>query len=159
MNCKRTEELILTDYSDGRLEGSALKEVEEHIASCDACRALAETVASAGRILSAGLREEAPEGVWRGVKAVITADAGQSSVYDRLIEPLRYLLTNLRPIAVTAAAAALILLAFATSSILFNTGGISLSAEQDEIFAMISVNGDQTGEDAGFGTAVEQYFM
>ena len=41
MDCKKTEEIILTDYVDGRLEGRSLEDLEAHLASCNNCRAFA----------------------------------------------------------------------------------------------------------------------
>ena len=38
MDCKMMEEAILTDYTDGKLTGRSLKEVEAHLASCSRCR-------------------------------------------------------------------------------------------------------------------------
>lgn len=41
MNCERIQELILTDYSDGRLSDKWMKEIDSHLATCPSCAALA----------------------------------------------------------------------------------------------------------------------
>ena len=44
MNCKHVQEIILTDYSDGELSKTRLREIDTHLMSCLSCRLLAQKV-------------------------------------------------------------------------------------------------------------------
>ncbi len=42
MNCKRMQDVILTDYIDGQLSSQRVRDVEYHLAQCASCRVLAQ---------------------------------------------------------------------------------------------------------------------
>lgn len=152
MDCKKAKELIMTDYIDGRLLGTALKEVETHIASCADCRALAGELAKTLGAFKTVKPEAAPSGLWYKIRAEISAEpAGQFSA-RRLFVPVREMFSHIRP-AVAAAAAVMILL-FVLTAI-----RLAPNSSQDEIVTLASFNGNGDEAEYDLGTPAEEYFL
>ncbi len=158
MECRRAEELILTDYIDGNLKGEALGEAEEHLASCERCRKLAGEAAHAGKALKAIKREEPPQGLWYKIRAEILSERTQPDTVRQILNSARYVFTHLRP-AVALAAVAILILFVLTAIRLSPPGGTALNATlQDDVLAATSLD-DWNGTEYDFGTSAEEYFL
>jgi len=149
MNCKIIEELILTDYVDGKLRGEALQEVEAHIASCANCRKIAEKLALAEKAFKDIDREEPPPTVWHNIKAEISVR------HNRLFPSL----SHLRPAVLIATAVLLVFFTILVTQIMPGKSIIQPAADQDDILALASTGEGWNGEDYDLGTSVEEYFL
>ncbi|NTV28835.1 MAG: hypothetical protein HGA80_02020 [Candidatus Omnitrophica bacterium] len=81
MDCRKAEELILSDYVDGELKGELLRVLEEHLHSCPACQALASQTVDLGQAVFGGAVSNPPERVWLAVRERISV--GRSSLVER----------------------------------------------------------------------------
>jgi len=149
MDCKKMEEIILTDYIDGKLEGAVLKEAEGHIASCAGCRGLVREFKAVAASLHNAPREEPPDLVWEKIRAAITAS-------ERA--PARTFFTRARPAFAFAALAAAILAIFIAVRPTF-LKEVSPVREQYDVLSL-SVS-DTNGNDSEYdmGTPAEEYFL
>ena len=73
MDCKKMEEIILTDYIDGKITGARLKDVEAHLALCSRCRALASELALVNAEFRKAKHMEPPAEVWEKIRAEVSA--------------------------------------------------------------------------------------
>jgi anti-sigma factor RsiW len=72
MNCKHIQELIITDYVDGRASQAVQKQVRAHLAACGECRAFEQAVrAKAVQPFAAAEHEQPPHQVWQNIKVAI----------------------------------------------------------------------------------------
>jgi anti-sigma factor RsiW len=153
MECKKMEEVILTDYIDGRLEGAALKEAEEHLALCAGCRGLAQGLASVADLLRSARREEPPARIWEKIRAGIM-------IPER--KPALTFFSRARPVFAMAAAAAAIAVIFIAVGPVF-LKQVSPAIEQYDILSLVvsDANGDANGDasDYDMGTPAEEYFL
>ena len=75
MNCKKAQDLILTDYLDGEMGEKEKARIEEHLASCQKCRELSIAARRVGNELFIGAdRANVPEYLWRRVRETILDD-------------------------------------------------------------------------------------
>ena len=149
MDCKKMEEVIFTDYIDGKLEGGAFREAEEHLASCAKCRGLAQELASVAESLRNVRREEPPARIWEKVRAGIT-------VPER--EPAWAFFTRARPAFAMAAVAAAILAIFIAVRPMF-IKQVSPAQEQYDILSLSVSDTNGNGSDYDMGTPAEEYFL
>lgn len=159
MNCKKAEDIILTDYVDGKLAGEDLRKLEEHLALCEKCRALAREAASAGKAFKAFQKESPPAGVWHKIKAEIGPGRSHGAALGGILDSTRYFFTHLKPAIAITAAAALILLVLTTARLVPTRSAASNGAVQDDILTRASFDKgwDEPGYD--FGTSAEEYFL
>jgi anti-sigma factor RsiW len=112
MNCKRIQELILTDYMDGEASGKVESMIKSHLSECAACRAFEESA----RVKSEMLFRDAgpvqpPADVWQNIKEAIREDraAYSPSLIERLSGLLRESFAVRRPAYALATAFTLML--------------------------------------------------
>jgi len=149
MDCKKTEEVIFTDYIDGKLEGGALREAEGHLASCAKCRGLAQELASIGASMRDAPREEPPARIWEKIRTAIT-------VPER--EPARAFFTRARPAFAFAALAAAVLAVFIAVRPMF-LKQVSPAEEQYDILSLSVSDANGNGTNYDMGTPAEEYFL
>ncbi len=160
MDCKRTRELVMTDYIDGNMGGDALAEVERHVSSCADCRKALDDLLSARKGF-AGIKTENPSpAVWNRIASEINAGLVRPGLAERLIEAAEGVLTRFRPVTAVATAIALVLLIL--SATLLITGRdtpVGMPAGQDDIITITSMGQAIDEEEPGFGTGMEQLFL
>ncbi|MBN1794039.1 MAG: zf-HC2 domain-containing protein [Candidatus Omnitrophica bacterium] len=161
MKCKKVKDLILTDYSDGRLDAAGNEAVRRHLAACAGCRAFAEEVQ---KTVVEPLRRQAPEmppaRVWEMIERRIGEDDAlplqeSENIGDLIVRAL----LGLRPAAAVVFAACLIVAFFVISQRTSENAIEEYLAEQGS-FLMAS-NGEANGltDEMDFGTAIEEYFL
>ena len=161
MNCKMAKEMILTDHIDGNLKAAALGELEEHLKICPACHALAGEVKRTAVLFKDPIRKCPPPEIWRNIRAEINRKMSGPRFIQDVVERMRYILPNLKPAAV-ALGAAVILLVVAAAVRFAPIGNYpEIIPQQNDIIAMISVNGDVGESESGYdiGTPAERYFL
>ena len=161
MNCKRIEELIITDYCDGNLKGRALEEVESHLVSCTNCLRLAQEVKSASKLFRGALERQDPPGyLWRRVRDEISANPVRVHYTESVFGRLRYSLSHSRPAFVMASAAVMILFVLTITRLMPHKDRLETTAAEDDILTMTSYsNGQEEESSYDFGTAAERYFL
>ena len=154
MDCKKMEELVLTDYIDGVLKDPGiLKEVEAHLASCGQCRGLMEEIRSVSAAFKEAKRPEPSPIIWQRIREKISA-AGTEK------ERLRLYFPRLKSPAIAfAAAVALILIILTASRIMPFRATAVTPDETGEILSMAGVSENGNGEGYDFGTPIERYFL
>lgn len=159
MDCKEMEEIILTDYTDGRLSGSELKEVEGHLAICAKCRTLANEALAIGGILREAGRHEAPAAVWEKIRSELGTSSVRKTSPRRVQDWLQSVFFRLRPAVVALATVAVALLILVALRLMPQKSAIAPDIVKDDILILQSVaeNGDESVYD--FGTVLEEYFL
>lgn len=156
MDCKRSEETILTDYLDGRLGGPLLKDLESHLASCSKCRVFAyEAKTMSADIQKAG-QLTPPAGLWDKVYAAVAEDKVEAAPAQNILGPIRRLFSQPRQAFAFATAAALVITVLVTARIVSNQLAIN---RQEEIFSMVDLGDIANGSDYDLGTSVESYLL
>jgi anti-sigma factor RsiW len=75
MRCERVQELLLTDYADGRLDEALRREVAGHIKDCGACRDFERAVREkAVEPLRRAGKIEPPAYLWERIRREVSAE-------------------------------------------------------------------------------------
>ena len=70
MRCEEARDMLITDYADKEMTAEGRRRVEEHMASCPACREFFRFAEECAGKLSAGLRSEVPPAyIWERIRA------------------------------------------------------------------------------------------
>lgn len=158
MDCNKMEEIIFTDYIDGRLAGQALKDAQDHLASCSRCRDLASELASIGAEFKKSGHEEPPARLWERILSEINRPPPAAVFARDIFRSARLVFTRFRPAIAVCAAAALIFIVLWAGRIGTHTGTANLQIGEDEILSMVVFDENGT-TDYGFGTPEENYFL
>ena len=159
MLCKKIEELLKSDYLDGRLSGSEEKDVNEHLLHCPQCSKLKEALESQRAIFRNTRREEVPEQVWQNIRnTIITERLNEHDiVHSRVFNRLRDLLWQPRPVfALASAFAAIILVVVFTESHIQKKQVLSNGVG---IIAGYRINSESENTLPNLGTNIEEYFF
>ena len=159
MNCKRMENLILTDYIDGNLKARALEELGLHLRSCPSCNALAKELRAAGKLFRAAGQEAAPKEVWHKILAEIYTAPAKSRFPEAILMYVRYYLSHLKPAVVIASAAVLLLFALATIRLMPHKDYLETTIAKNDILAMSYINDEEDGSEYDLGTPAEMFFL
>ena len=165
MNCKKVQELILTDYLDNELKAYARDEIKAHLASCSRCREFEQAAQRDAHGLFRGLGPvQPPESVWQNIKGAIQQKQQQSVpvFLERLFDLVRESFVVRRPAYAFATAFTVILTVVffmgqpARQKMLVKDYLIQKSA------FMVALNKAPNGEIdsvVDFNTAIEQYLF
>jgi anti-sigma factor RsiW len=166
MECKRIQELIITDYADGELDQARTAEVERHLAVCARCREFRE---AAERTVVGPLKAmrplTPPERVWEKIREEITRTPTPRAVpaFAILKSKLRGAFVIRRPaLAVAAMAIALIITIVSTRLPLNGTEAISLYLEdQMQFLSSLDASDTRIADANGFDldTGIEEYLL
>lgn len=164
MNCKETQQLIITDYIDGEIDGREKARIEGHVAVCRECRKFYEGAKEVTTGLFNGLdRAEPAEHVWQNIKAEITAGHERRPAFIRgIFERLRYVFYIPRPAFAVATILTMLLIFGTVTRLVYNRAELQApgTAAQIEYFDYVGRTADvQANGNGGFDTAVEQYFL
>ncbi len=91
MNCKRIQELIITDYSDGEISPELRREINDHLKVCEKCRQFKESIDKiAVGPFKNSRRLTPPDLIWERIKDNIVyennrrAESSLSKLYSSL---------------------------------------------------------------------------
>ena len=159
MKCEQIQELLLTDYLDGQLDGNGLKSIEEHLSDCPGCR---EFLAAARKITVEPFSSSkkvflSPEDVWQKIKQQIGRERPQPSVANPLAEMIIVFKQLVpRPAwALSVIVAGLVITTIYLNSL--NRQEIVQPASSEYIVDDLLVS--QGDDNDGYGTAIEEYFL
>ncbi|MGE0268038.1 MAG: zf-HC2 domain-containing protein [Candidatus Omnitrophota bacterium] len=180
MNCEKTQELILTDYADGRLAGDQKVQLETHLAGCVHCREFARVVNE--KILQPFAQAERlspSESVWNKIREEIAQEEPVSSFrsFIRFIGSLKPLQGS-----VLLYSALLVLVTLTVLRVKPAPDGINIAVQTtapvtiakievkenlpavdyDEEYLAFMVDefaGNYAPYNDGYGTAIEEYFL
>ena len=165
MNCKKIQELLLTDYLDNQMNEKEKKSVDDHLAYCRDCARFS----IAARKVSSGLfvdvkKSHPPEFIWQRIKESIIAEQKRKTGFAaNLFERLKAVLYIPKPAMAVASAITLIVIVGIMAKLIVNSqlavrAGTQEQSEYSdysmEIPADVSANGE-----AIFGTLIEKYFL
>ena len=164
MRCKKSRELLLTDYLDGEMGGKERLRLEKHLAGCPECKKFSLTAGKVGpELFSGAARAEAPEYLWRRVREVVLAEQKKALSATGIFAKVRAFLYMPRPVLAVATIVVLILAVGTFARLRLNREeALQLSAQgQVEYLNYLAepFSDVQSDENAGFGTQVEKYFL
>ncbi len=165
MNCEAMRELILTDYIDGEMDAKRKIFMEGHLAACPGCKEFsAAAKETAVEPFLDAARVGVPGSVWRRVEEKIASGSRKKAgLVAGLLERIRYVFYIPNPAVVLATVLTLVLIFGAVTRLAVNRyeslkagrqAEVEYSAYLAETPAELTVS-----EEAGFGTAIEQYFL
>ncbi len=159
MNCKKIQELILTDYLDGQIDGKAKESLEEHLARCPDCGEFARVAKKS--VFEPFLhikKPEPPESVWLRIKELLLAKEQQKT---NLLMDFWEKLSASIPNPVLAFATVLTFILMVGTLNQFKTNPQINTSEQEEYLTQLTdVSVDlPVNDEKGFGTLVERYFL
>ncbi len=158
MDCNKMEEIILTDYIDGRLTGRAFKDVEAHIASCKPCRGLISELKSVSAEFKKSGREDPPSEVWERIRSEVDRAPATALFAQDFFRSTRLIFARLRPAIAVTAAVALIFVVLMAGRLMPYRGTVNAPVGEEEILSMAAL--EENGvTDYDFGTPEENYFL
>ncbi len=171
MKCRDVREFILTDYLDERMSGDAQTALERHLAECGGCR---EFEAQARQVVMEPFRQAdrlyPPDAVWEKIHARILEE-NQARAGSRLGAFWAGLSSRVPlPKPALAAAALVGVMAIALTFTLHRLpmqgpelARLDIEAEATYVAALLdgtsAASVSESGENGGFGTAIEEYFL
>ena len=161
MNCKKAQELMLTDYLDDQMGGKEKVQVEEHMTRCPGCKQFSMTAKKVGAELFLGAeRASVPEYLWRRVRETILAEERERKTFTATIfGKLKAILYIPKPaLAIVTVVIMLLAIGTVTKMKINDQAAMSaVSAGQAEYFDYLSEA--SLNDNATFGTSIEKYFM
>lgn len=161
MKCDKIQELLKTNYLDGRLNSRQKEDIKQHLEICPQCHKLEKELQSQRALFKNIGKQEVPERVWHNIRETILAENlnPELVVTNGIFQRLRELIFIPRPVFALASAfaAVIFILVFTGISIHHQQSFIELNNE--EIISDYSLtNGiSNTGYDLGIN--IEQYFL
>ena len=174
MNCREIRDMILTDYLDGEQWEERSIEVEKHLTACSACRDFATQVKEKTVL---PLQQSKPiqvdeEVIWQNIKAEIETEdrpleGYRPSFFASWAEHLRAFWGRPKVVWSFARVALLLAIMVLQFKVVYDGRMAKQKAAQEEVqylayvveeFMFEESNGDETNG-AGFGTAIEEYFL
>ena len=161
MNCKKIQNLLITDYLDGELKDMVLcSRIQQHITNCIHCRQFEQEIQTIRAPFTKTGHIEPPARVWDGICKKITAEQRlqPASLFEQKLEWLREFLF-LRPPVFAAAT----VLAIVTLALLFmhvpEQHQVKIDAK-DMVVENFGVMVDEENSTIyDFGTDIEEYFL
>jgi len=156
MDCKSAEEIILTDYIDGKAAPQILREVEAHIASCGHCSEIAARLKSVNAAFREAKHIEPPARVWESIRSEINKNTEQVVLSPGFFESVRIFFARLKPAIVVTATAAILLIVLTVGRFTPQKG---VTIIQDDIISLVTLYENGAGAEYDFGTPAENYFL
>jgi len=180
MNCKKVQELILTDYLDNEMPQDKQKELENHLASCAECKeflALAKK-AAIEPLANSKIANLFQDIIWSKIQKEIQAEKESLIDYDPtlgFLEKLKSIMFFSKPRLAfsTFAVIAVLIIVFNISyqqidlgqnnqvktAALNNQKVIDTGSAVNEREEYLSYLLDQENDYEGYGTSLESYFL
>jgi len=165
MKCKQVQDMLLTDYRDGRLDAKKRTTIEEHLKACAVCERFAhqELFPRLDMCREAGAIKP-PDRVWNRIEESI--DRAEKQSWRVFAENVRSFFAGiLQNIPKPAVAFALVLLVSAGGFYLFQNPGAGTPAGQNYLGEQIMYLAGFESENAlsetdeFLGTSIELFFM
>jgi len=165
MKCKEIQDLILSDYLDGEMGEKESAHIDEHIAGCQDCKKFCvDAKAVSAELFEAAGRVEPGEYIWQRIKEKIVAEKAKSPTFaETIFEKLRYVFYIPRPAFAIATIVTMLLIFGTVTRLIYSRGelpgtGMTGQIEYFDYIAQGAADSSANGN-AGFGTAVERYFL
>ena len=156
MNCEKIKELILTDFSDNRLDEKVKKQVNAHLNSCVGCREFAQSVNKiAIDPLKRAEQENPPDYLWYRIKERIGGEKPQPAL-SGVLQNLQVFF-HPRPAFALASIAVVVIIA----SVLFRPylRGKEINLYLNEQMDFVSSLGQNGSSEINFGTSIEEFLL
>jgi len=160
MNCEKIKDLILTDYSDGRLNEKLQKHIAEHLNSCGQCREFAQALQKTSiEPFRKAQKISAPDYLLSRIKDKIIAQEKRSA-FTGLFDNLRIIL-HPKPALALATIAAVIIIAAILFRLPINGNEVNIYLnEQIDFVSYLGENGNGNGySEPNLGTAIEEFLL
>lgn len=167
MKCKKVKDMILTDYSDREMRPEEGMLVEKHLALCKACREFASVVTKSAIEPFRKVETQKPlDSIWHRIKETIEAEARQETrpyLIPNLTDKLKNFIYIPRPVFAIATVVVVALFLGIFTKLYTNRQEIARSQSQEQVEYLANLLGENgyvsNGEDIGYGTAIEEYFL
>ena len=158
MNCKKIQELILTDYVDGELDEKTRRLVEDHLEVCEQCRQLEQKARAASTLFKQTQPARPPEKLWDSIKNAIEPRERENPLKG-FVERLRAPLVIRKPGLVAAAVIILVFVAGVYTRAFLNRYALNTYLEEQVAFFEELANGSGNGyEYPDIGIPMEDVF-
>lgn len=164
MNCKKTQELILTDYIDGQMARKPKSLIDQHLASCHACQGYLNSIKKEVVTPFVNAPKVVPDAfLWTQIKKTIEdrqREHLEQSFIPDFWERLRAAVHIPRPAFALATVATLVFMVGITSQLVINNQIMKINA-QDQVMYLSSLIDEPAGTNNGndLGTPIEKYFL
>ena len=162
MNCEQAQEMILTDYLDGRLTGSVKAQCEAHLEKCPSCQAF---LSVASETLVAPFVELPKERMPEPVASVIMQRVRRSE-YQREHTWGQEFLEGIRgwhvPVLPVVGWVATGLICFMIAGVGLNMNGSEQAKQTERVLFLAEVaesSQAKSGAAGEYGTSMETYFL
>ena len=165
MTCKKIQEIILTDYLDGQLDGKQRSLLGRHLAKCRGCEKFSiYAIKNIAGLFTNAERLIPSEIIWRRIKGSIEASKREKpGLVTRFFERLKGALYIPKPATIFVTALTFILVIGLIGALyignqkrlLYN----SQKTIQDNDYYEELLSDTYTVKDMGFGTAIEENFL
>ncbi len=163
MECKEIQDLILTDYQDGRFGEDENNIVEEHIATCSLCSEFANSVDKIVTPFKAARPLEPPPELWNTIR---TAIAEEKQKKDQPRPGILQWLIDCFIMPKPALALASVLSVLLITSIFFHNGdktnqnAFNPEEQLDYLVYLLDYETpNNNGQSGDLGTPIEEYFL
>lgn len=166
MNCKRIQELLITDYSDGEISERLKRMVERHLSICNECRQFEQAVLKTTiEPFKKAQKIKPPNYVWSQIKETIIKEKSRQP--ERVLVNLRDFLYRIlyipKPAFVIATAMVVILVAIIVTRMPFDNQKMVNGYLEEQMVFLSYLDTDELGyydEDyIDLGTSIEEYFF
>jgi anti-sigma factor RsiW len=164
MNCRKIQEIILTDYIDDQLDQKRKCFIDEHLEHCHQCREFA-AIAQERLVkpFSNAEKQEVPAIIWDQVKESIAAQQEPKvSLIEEILERLRQVVSMPRPVFAMASLVTLVLMISILPQFMMSNPAVKINGvgQVEYLSYLTGTSGDvSTSESADLGTPIEKYFL
>lgn len=165
MNCKKIQDLILTDYIDQELDLEGRKQIDLHLENCEACQeVLLHVQKEATEPLEHAQKVSVPQSVWNEIKREIIEKAERKTLIEEAYGHVKDFFVVRRPVFALSTALVVLLLVVSfvrMPGLMDKKVSYSGDVHLVETFAYLAGvdSFDDESNNGGFGTAVEEYFL
>ncbi len=159
MNCKKIQDLLLSDYLDDEIGSSLRRRSQEHLDICEACRKLEQELQRVRIPLQKAPRVEAPARIWQNIRQQIAEERQREFrlSWENMKNWLEERIVIRRPVFALATVMAVLLIVFVLGrNMVFRPYDEARYA--GEAFTSILDNQDDTIA-ANLETSIEKYFL
>jgi len=167
MKCKKVKDMILTDYSDKEIRPEQRGLIEKHLAQCKACREFVSMVRKSAMDPFRKVKtQRSLDPIWHRIKETIEVETQQETrpypVPD-LIDKLKNFIYIPRPVFAVATVMVAVLVLGIFTKLYIDKQEIAMVRSEEQVEYLAHLFGENgyalNGEDAGYGTAIEEYFL
>ena len=171
MNCKKIQDLLMTDFLDGELEGSRRQQIDDHLKTCPACLEVKQHILEASVHPFQGLTQiKPPKSVWEKIEGRLDQEERQPVMMRKiahLVETTREGCAKIfslpKPVLAVALGAILVVVVFATLKLPVyhqqEITGTYLAQEMSYLHQLGNAKVELVDENGSLGTAIETLFL